>query len=104
VQSLPLRAGSLTRSYSGDVLWALLVCLLIRWLQPSQRLYLSALSASLVALRIEISQLDHAPWIDTLRHTRIGGLIFGFGFLWSDLMCYVCGITLGFIWETMTQL
>jgi hypothetical protein len=91
---------SFIRSYSGDVLWALLVYLLIRWLQPTQRLYLSALYASLFALGIEISQLYHAPWIDTLRQPRIGGLILGFGFLWSDLICYACGITLGFVGET----
>lgn len=91
------------RSYSGDVLWALLVYLLVRWLLPSQRLHLSALYASLFALGIEVSQLYHAPWIDTLRQTRIGGLILGFGFLWSDLICYAFGITLGFICETLSQ-
>lgn len=91
------------RAYSGDVLWALLVYLLIRWLRPQQRLYLSALVAGLIALGIEISQLYHAPWIDTLRHTRIGGLILGFGFLWSDLICYACGITLGLICEMAAQ-
>lgn len=91
------------RSYSGDVLWALLVYLLVRWLKPTQRLYFSALSASLFALGIEISQLYHTPWIDTLRQTRIGGLVFGFGFLWSDLICYACGITLGFVCETLAR-
>jgi hypothetical protein len=91
------------RAYSGDILWALLVYLLIRWLRPPQQLYLSALAAGLIALGIEISQLYHAPWIDTLRHTRIGGLILGFGFLWSDLICYACGITLGFACEMTAQ-
>lgn len=91
------------RAYSGDVLWALLVYLLIRWLRPPQPLYLSALLASLVALGIEISQLYHAPWIDMLRHTRIGGLILGFGFLWSDIACYACGITFGFVCEMIAQ-
>jgi hypothetical protein len=88
------------RSYSGDVLWALLVYLLIRWLRPTQRLHRSALFAGLLALGIEISQLYHAPWIDALRQSRIGGLLLGFGFLWSDLICYACGIALGFVCET----
>ena len=44
---------------------------------------------------IEISQLYHAPWIDALRAYSLGGLILGFGFLWSDLVCYSVGV---FFW------
>jgi hypothetical protein len=44
---------------------------------------------------IEVSQLYHASWIDSVRHTTIGGLIQGFGFLWSDLACYAVGVGLG---------
>ena len=91
------------RAYAGDTLWALLVYLLIRWLRPAQPLYRSALAAGLVALGIEISQLYHAPWIDTLRHTRIGGLVLGFGFLWRDLLSYACGIVLGCVCERIVQ-
>ncbi len=91
------------RLYSGDVLWALLVYLLVRWLGPKQHLYHSALYTSLLAFGIEVSQLYHAPWIDTIRHTRIGALILGFGFLWSDLVCYTCGIMLGLVCETIYQ-
>ncbi len=29
------------------------------------------------------------------RHTTLGGLILGFGFLWSDLVCYALGVELG---------
>ena len=46
---------------------------------------------------IEISQLYHAPWIDSIRATTLGGLILGFGFLWSDLICYTVGIVIGAI-------
>ena len=44
---------------------------------------------------IEISQLYHAPWIDSIRQTTVGGLILGFGFLWSDLVCYALGVAIG---------
>ncbi|MGC1717640.1 MAG: DUF2809 domain-containing protein [Isosphaeraceae bacterium] len=37
----------------------------------------------------------HAPWIDSIRQTTLGGLILGFGFLWSDLACYAVGVVLG---------
>lgn len=40
----------------------------------------------------ELSQLYHAPWIDDLRATRLGGLVLGFGFLWSDLVAYTIGV------------
>ena len=35
------------------------------------------------------------PWIDSIRHTTLGGLVLGFGFLWSDLACYAAGVGLG---------
>ena len=53
----------------------------------------------LVCYGIEVSQLYHAPWIDDLRRTRLGGLIVGFGFLWSDLVCYAVGVMLALLLE-----
>ena len=50
---------------------------------------------------IEISQLYHAPWIDCIRNTTLGGLVLGFGFLWSDLLCYSAGTSIGFLLETL---
>jgi len=44
---------------------------------------------------IEVSQLYHSIWIDIIRDTRIGGLILGRGFLWSDLISYSIGVALG---------
>ena len=41
--------------------------------------------------------LYHAPWIDNLRQTTLGGLVLGFGFLWSDIFCYTIGIIIGVI-------
>ncbi len=52
-------------------------------------------AALLFSFGIEFSQLYHAPWIDAVRHTRLGGLVLGFGFLWSDLLCYSVGIAVG---------
>jgi hypothetical protein len=44
---------------------------------------------------IEFSQLYQSDWINTLRDTTLGGLILGYGFLWSDLLCYAAGIFIG---------
>ena len=57
------------------------------------------LISMLVAMTIEVSQLFHAPWIDSIRQTTLGGLVLGFGFLWTDLVCYSVGITVGALSE-----
>jgi hypothetical protein len=53
---------------------------------------------------IEISQLYHAPFIDSIRQTRLGGLVLGFGFLWSDLVAYAVGGLVGLVLETFQLL
>lgn len=83
------------RAYGGDTLWALLVYLGIGLLFPRLSVEKTAGAALLFAYGIELSQLYRAPWIDALRRTRLGGLVLGFGFLWSDLVCYSLGIGLG---------
>lgn len=47
--------------------------------------------ALVVSLLIELSQLWHTPFLEALRATTIGGLILGYGFLRSDLICYTVG-------------
>jgi hypothetical protein len=42
-----------------------------------------------------MSQLYHAPWIDSNRGTTLGALVLGHGFVWSDLACYAVGVGLG---------
>jgi len=58
-----------------------------------------ALFAALFSVFIETSQLYHSAWIDALRNTLIGGLVLGYGFLWSDIICYITGITFGVLIE-----
>jgi len=59
-----------------------------------------AIIAGLFSVSIEISQMYHAPWIDQIRHVRLGGLVLGYGFLWSDLICYAVGISIGVLLES----
>ena len=79
-------------TYLGDALWAVMIylfaSLLLNGRKPSQ---IALLSLSFCYL-IEISQLYHAPWIDAIRNTRLGGLVLGFGFLWTDIIAYTMGI------------
>jgi hypothetical protein len=78
--------------YAGDTLYAVMIFFGLAFLRPQiSTLRLAGVALSVCVL-IELSQLYHAPWLDAIRHTRIGGLILGFGFLWSDLLCYVVGV------------
>jgi hypothetical protein len=81
-------------AYAGDVLWAAMVYLLIAAAWPGASTRRVAMAAGIVSLAVEVGQLYHAPWIDAVRQTRIGGLVLGRGFLWSDLACYAIGVAL----------
>ena len=83
--------------YSGDALWGLMVFLLISTLAPRSSVFYRALIAAVFSFAIEFSQLYHAPWIDTLRNSTLGGLVLGFDFVWTDLVCYSVGIGIGAI-------
>ena len=80
-------------TYAGDFLWAMLVfflyALLFRFSTKT-----CIVVALLTAYLIELSQLFHPVWLDSLRSIRLFGFILGFGFLWSDLVAYTLGISL----------
>ncbi|NML64157.1 DUF2809 domain-containing protein [Hymenobacter sp. RP-2-7] len=82
-------------AYAGDALWALPVYWLVGALQPGWAVRRRALAAGIFATGIELSQLWQAPWLQALRHTTLGALVLGQGFLWSDLACYAAGIAVG---------
>ncbi len=87
--------------YVGDVLYAVMMFFGFGFLFPKSPTIKIAALALGFCVAIEISQLYHAPWIDAIRHTRIGGLILGFGFLWSDLVCYLVGVCIGLMVERL---
>lgn len=93
VQGLP----QIISSYSGDALWALMVFFLFSFLFNKKSTIFILVISIIFSYGIEISHLYHAPWIDSIRATTLGGLILGFGFLWSDLICYTVGIVIGAI-------
>jgi hypothetical protein len=84
---------------TGDVLWATLVFLLFRLLLPRQSGLQVALAAGAFCLAIEFGKLYHAPWLDSLRDTTPGRLVFGYVFSWSNLLCYLIGIGIGILLE-----
>ena len=89
------------KAYAGDALWALAAYMMIAFLFPRLPIRSVAAWAGLFSLAVEVSQLYHATWIDNLRRMRVGGLVLGYGFLWSDLVCYVVGISTGVLAEIL---
>ena len=87
------------KQYGGDTLWAIAVYLIIAFLFPRISIGKVAAIAGLFSLAVEISQLYHAAWIDKIRQSRLGGLLLGYGFLWSDLICYCVGISIAVLLE-----
>jgi hypothetical protein len=89
--------------YAGDTLWAMMVFLGMAVLWPRLSTRKLAAIAWGFSVGIEISQLYHADWLDAVRRTRLGGLVLGQGFLWTDLVCYTAGILLLTGFEHFTQ-
>lgn len=85
----------------GDALWALMVYFMIAFLLRKSKLSRVALGAVCFSFAVEFSQLYHPQWLDALRRTRLGGLILGYGFLWSDLAAYTLGIGIGILLEAL---
>ncbi|UOR05969.1 DUF2809 domain-containing protein [Hymenobacter aerilatus] len=91
-------------AYAGDTLWALLIFWLIGLLRPSWSSKQVAATAWGFAFGIEISQLYQAPWLNAIRATTLGGLVLGYSFLWSDLVCYSMGVLAGYLLEKSKRL
>lgn len=94
-----LALPELPRKYGGDALWALVVFLGFGFLFPRLPSRVLALLAMAFSTVIEFSQLYHAPWIDSIRQTRLGALVLGSVFNWPDFAAYAVGITLGALGE-----
>jgi hypothetical protein len=92
---------SFVAAYTGDTLWAFVAFLGIGLLLPRASTWRVAVMAMSFSAAIEVSQLYHAPWLDTIRRTTLGGLALGYGFLWGDLACYAMSVGLGVVIETI---
>ncbi|PEM32847.1 hypothetical protein CN558_12215 [Bacillus wiedmannii] len=93
----------LLNAYLGDALWALMIFIGFGFLFPKIDTKKVAFISLLFCYGIEVSQLYHAEWIDSIRTTTLGGLVLGYGFLWSDLVAYTIGVGIGMFCEFMLQ-
>ncbi|SCV40922.1 FIG01231286: hypothetical protein [Bacillus subtilis] len=79
-------------TYLGDSLWSAMIFTGCGFLFQKMKTMLSGIISLSFCFIIEISQLYHAEWIDRIRDTSLGGLVLGYGFLWSDIEAYTIGI------------
>lgn len=86
--------------FIGDMLYAIMMYFIIRFLFLKASAKNIALVSLLTCYVIEIQQLYQADWIVNLRATTIGHLILGQGFLWSDMISYTLGIGIIFTIES----
>ena len=87
-------APEFARLYVGDVLWGALFFLLFALLWPSQSSRRLGACAAVTTELIELSQLYQADWANQLRETRLGGVLLGHFFSWSDVLCVFVGAAL----------
>ena len=88
-------------AYAGDTAWALFVFLAIGCIMPRWPVVRIAVVALAFSISIEFTQLYQSPWINAIRENPLGNLAIGDGFLWSDIVCYATGITVGVVAEVL---
>ncbi|WP_142337667.1 DUF2809 domain-containing protein [Bacillus sp. AFS059628] len=102
-RKLAFALPALLNDYLGDALWALMIFIGFGFLFSKIETKKLAFISLLFCYGIELSQLYHAEWIDSIRATTLGGLVLGYGFLWNDLVAYTIGVGVGFIFEFILQ-
>ena len=83
--------------YGGDIIWAGMFLFFLRIFFIKIELWKLALINYALGVADEVSQLYQAPWILSIRQTKLGGLMLGHTFVWSDIVCYALGTLLAFI-------
>lgn len=84
-------------TYGGDVLSATCIFFGVRFVAAKAPLYKILLCSYVICIAIETLQLYHAPWIEKIRHTPPFGILLGYGFLWSDWICYAAGVVIALL-------
>jgi hypothetical protein len=84
--------GSTARDVMGDALWAAMIAWWVGALVPRAPLLQRCAAAYAICAVVEVSQLYHAPWLDAIRATTPGRLVFGSGFDARDLAAYALGV------------
>ncbi len=77
--------------YLGDYLYAVMYFFIFGMLFPRKSSLRIAIYSILFCYLIELTQLSQASWLNQIRSYKIGALVLGHGFLWSDIISYTLG-------------
>lgn len=100
---LPLMV-ELLGTWLGDMLYATMIFWLISIVFPQQKSILRACIAFAFCLFIEVLQVSKASFLMELRSYRLGALVLGNSFSWSDLFLYFIGATAGILFDSLLRL
>ena len=79
---------------TGDALWAMMVFCFWRIILVKSKLRTVAIVSLAHSFIVEFSQLLRWQWLVSFRNTFVGHMMLGQGFLWTDLVAYMIGITI----------
>lgn len=94
-------ASTILGHYPGDACWAVAAYLGLILIFPKASFVHAAIGAMAISFAVEISQLYHAAWIDSIRRTTFGRLLLGSGFDLIDLAAYFVGTILASITDLL---
>ena len=77
--------------YLEDYLYAIMYFFIFGMLFPRKSSLRIAIYSILFCYLIELTQLSQASWLNQIRSYKIGALVLGHGFLWSDIISYTLG-------------
>lgn len=83
--------------YTGDIIYAIMSYWMFRFLFYPKSLVFSLIASLSFCFLIELLQLIQNPFFIWLRSHQFLRLIFGQGFLWSDLIAYTIGVNLAYL-------
>jgi hypothetical protein len=78
--------------WSGSILWAAMVYLLVAIAAPCAALNTRLAVALSIAVAVEFSRLTSVPWLDDFRRSTLGALTLGRIFSPWNLVAYAIGI------------
>jgi len=78
-------------TYGGDMIWSGMFLIFLRVFCSKIPVWKLTLLNYTLGVLAELSQLNQSGLMVAIRSTSLGRLLFGVGFLWSDLVCYAVG-------------
>lgn len=95
------RKMSVIPTITGDVLYAVMIYRLSRFLFTGKSVLFSLVATIIFCFNIEFLQVVQYPLLRSIRSNPLLRLVFGQGFLWSDLVAYCIGAIGAALWDFM---